>query len=225
MHPDKNPGREAEFTVVFQTLLNHFKLLGEVIKENIKDKNVSDEESYEVHLFNSFNFQKQNTNCYVVYIENALSIKWNDVLTHKYGVHKDGTEKNNGTQFKTLDASGTEIFICHYHKPKDGKSKLHIQSKSQIANSEFIFGVLADLYGLVRAAGGLGVGAAAAPAADAAHVGAEAQPAAATCDGVRPLEDVPAEDVALIADLHAGDSDVGCGHQERAAVVYQEAPN
>ena len=96
MHPDKNPGREAEFTVVFQTLLNHFKLLGEVIKENIKDKNVSDEESYEVHLFNSFNFQKQNTNCYVVYIENALSMKWNDVLTHKYGVHKDGTEKNNG---------------------------------------------------------------------------------------------------------------------------------
>ena len=155
MHPDKNPGREAEFTVVFQTLLNHFKLLGEVIKENIKDKNVSDEESYEVHLFNCFNYNKKNTYCYVVFIENALSMKWKDILSQKFGIHKDGTANHNGTQFKTIDDSGTEISVTHYDKPKvDGKSKLHIQSKSQLSNNEFIFGELVLLYGLVRAAGG-----------------------------------------------------------------------
>ena len=129
MHPDKNPGRVEECTAMFQSLQNHFKFLGEVIKENIKDKNISDEESYEVHLFNCFNYHKKNTYCYVVVIENALSMKWRDILTQKYGIHKDGTANHNGTQFKTIDDSGTEISICHYDKPKvDGKSKLHIQS-------------------------------------------------------------------------------------------------
>ena len=155
------------------------------MREHEQEEELNSEEYDEVHIFNSFNYHKKNQNCYVIIIENSLSETWKGILKNKYVLQQ---EDKVASRTILHTHSEPKITITHYHIPKaDGQSKLHIQSNSQVANTEYIFGELPGLYALVRAGGvaaGPGVAAAASPQGDAASAGVAS--AGASSDGPSP---------------------------------------
>ena len=68
-HPDKNQNKQ-EYTEKYQILLGHYRLLGELVKQNV-DKD-SQEESDEVKTFETFNHDIKNKQSHTVIIENIF---------------------------------------------------------------------------------------------------------------------------------------------------------
>ena len=86
-HPDKNLDKQEEYTEKYQILLNHYILLGELLKESV-DKD-SQEESDEVRTFETFNADIKNSESHTIIIENALTAGWKQVLAETCGVPVD----------------------------------------------------------------------------------------------------------------------------------------
>ena len=110
-----------------------------VIKHLEEEVNCEDEEDFEKEFFMKHNFMKKCTTSYVVYIQDRFVDQWKRVLERHIEIHKMDKVR---TIFKTGD-----ITITLYEKPKkDPRSKLHIQSKDQLTNLEFILEKLSMFY-------------------------------------------------------------------------------
>ena len=149
IHSDKN-GRSDAAKEEYQTLQNHYKVLGNYIVEFEVDRD--EEERDHVTTFKNFNFDQKNTDSHTILIENKLTKAWKEVLTRKYN-----KPENKGTSeliFKMRNFSvNEEIFtltITLYEAPKNKQLKLHIQSSSQFVNDEFTLTELPSLYAEVR---------------------------------------------------------------------------
>ena len=133
-HPDKKGGN----TEHFQVLHNAFKKIIKFIEETSEDEDLD----FETEFFMKNNFMKECTASYVVYIQDNLVDNWRKVLERHLGIHKVDNIK---VIFKNGD-----ITITLYKKPKkDPRSKLHIQSKDQARNLDFILESLSKFYGEV----------------------------------------------------------------------------
>ena len=150
-HPDKNGGSDTS-KEDYQELQKFYKLIGNCIIEN--DTPVCDEEERDqFEAFKNFNFDKKNKFCHTVLIENKLTSSWKQVLSSKLG-EPEIKGKGPGQIFKVPEYSVNddlfEITVTLYEVPKDNKSKLHIQGKSQLANDEYILTELPRFYKEVR---------------------------------------------------------------------------
>ena len=57
-----------------------------MIKELNKNNDDGDEEElFAIKVFNEFNFKKENTNSFTIFIENERSSDWNSVFCNIYG--------------------------------------------------------------------------------------------------------------------------------------------
>ena len=77
-HPDKGGD-----TAVFQRLQEAFEKVGEIIKELNKNEPTDEgdeEELFSIKVFNEFNFKKENTNSFTIYVENERTNDWNSVI-------------------------------------------------------------------------------------------------------------------------------------------------
>ena len=98
-----------------------------------------EEDDFEKDFFMKHNMMKECMSSYVIYIEENLAEKWKKVLENNLGIQKMDSCR---VIFKSVD-----ITITLYEKPKrDNKSKLHIQSKNQEKNLEFIIEKLSSFY-------------------------------------------------------------------------------
>ena len=93
IHPDKNDGSDAA-KEEYQSLLNHYKVLGNYIVENEVDSD--EEERDHVTTFKNFNFDQRNTDSHTVLIENKLTRAWKEVL-----IRKTRKERNKRNDFPT----------------------------------------------------------------------------------------------------------------------------
>ena len=110
-----------------------------IIKFIEESDDQEDEEDFETEFFMTNNFMKECTASYVVYIQEKLVDEWQKVLERHLGIHKLDNIK---IIFKTGD-----ITVTLYKKPKkDPRSKLHIQSKNQEKNLDFILESLSKFY-------------------------------------------------------------------------------
>ena len=131
MHPDK-PGGEKE---AFQEMANTYKRVIDYLEELNED----DEFDFEAEFFKKHNFMKECTSSYVVYIQEQLTECWKKILEKHIVFQKLDKIK---IIFKTGD-----ITITLYPNPKkDPRPKLHIQSKDQKRNLEFILEKLSLFY-------------------------------------------------------------------------------
>ena len=157
-HPDKNLDKQEEYTEKYQILLNHYILLGELLKESV-DKD-SQEESDEVRTFETFNADIKNSESHTVIIENALTAGWKQVLAETCGVPVDTDGGGLMHQFDYTGADITKMLtVTLWDKPSDGHSKILVQSGSQLLNDLFVSTELPGLYAKVRLLQPAGLGA------------------------------------------------------------------
>ena len=131
-HPDKEGGNTGDF----QVLKNSYEKIIKFIEET---SNQEDDQDVETDFFMKNNFMKECTASYIVYIQDNLADEWQNVLERHLGIHKVDN-------IKVIFKNG-EITITLYKKPKkDPRSKLHIQSKNQAKNLDFILDSLSKFY-------------------------------------------------------------------------------
>ena len=129
-HPDK-PGGDKE---AFQELLNTYRRLIKYLEE---EKGAEDD--FESEFFKKHNFMKKCSSSYVVYIQKEYTDEWKRILEKHIVFQKLDKIR---VIFKTGD-----ITITLYPNPKkDPRPKLHIQSKDQDRNLEFILEKLSLFY-------------------------------------------------------------------------------
>ena len=89
------------------------------------------------NLFDEFNFSRKNKSSFTIFIENDLSLIWNEVLENTYGKPEDkgihGLHwSHKGYGYQELEKS--DIYMRKYHKPKsDNTSKIVIQGNFELA--------------------------------------------------------------------------------------------
>ena len=99
--------------------------------------------------FNRFNLDIQNLRCHIIHIENKMAYFWKSVLTKTYG--KPNIQKSKGLIYKAPFTDNNEthnVTLTLYIKPKDNKSKLHVQS-IQWLNEKFLVNEIQGLYNKV----------------------------------------------------------------------------
>ena len=99
--------------------------------------------------FNRFNLDIKNLKCHVIHIQNKMANVWRSVLTKTYG--KPNVQKSKGLIFKAPLTDNNEthnVTLTLYIKPKDNKSKLHVQS-IQWLNEKFLVNEIQGLYNKV----------------------------------------------------------------------------
>lgn len=157
-HPDKNLNKQEEYTEKYKILLNHYILLGELIKDSV-DKD-SQEESDEVRTFETFNADIKNSESHTIIIENAFISGWKQVLAENCGVPVD---KDGGGLMHQFDYTASDIkkmlTVTLWDNPSDGHSKILVQSGSQLLNDLFVSTELPGLYAKVRLLQPAGLGA------------------------------------------------------------------
>ena len=135
LHPDRKGGDKCKF----QELLNSYRRIIRYIEDNLKTEDDVSDDDFEKEFFMKNNIMKECMTSYVVYIEEMLAEKWRRVLENNLGIEKADSCR---VIFKSVD-----ITITLYEKPKrDNRSKLHIQSKNQENNLEFIIEKLSVFY-------------------------------------------------------------------------------
>ena len=135
LHPDKVGGDKCKF----QELLNAYRRIIKHIEDNQKTEDDVVEDDFEKEFFMKHNIMKECTTSYVIYIEDILVEKWRKVLENHLGIQKID---NCRVIFKSVD-----ITITLYERPKrDNRSKLHIQSRDQAKNLEFVLEKLSTFY-------------------------------------------------------------------------------
>ena len=88
-------------------------------------------------LFEEFNFSRKNKSSFTIFIENDLSLTWNEVLSKAYGEPED--KGINGMHWSHKDyeyheLEKSDIYLRKYHKPKSDKtSKIVIQGNFELA--------------------------------------------------------------------------------------------
>ena len=131
-HPDKAGGSKCDFQIVDAA----YKKIIKFIEESEDQEN---EEDFETDFFMSNNFMKECTASYVVYIQEKFVDEWQKVLERHLGIYKVDNIK---IIFKNGD-----ITVTLYKKPKkDPRPKLHIQSKNQEKNLDFVLESLSKFY-------------------------------------------------------------------------------
>ena len=137
IHPDKSGSTES-----FQELQNAFKRTIAFIEK--QDENATEKSNFETDFFMKHNLVKECTSSFVIYIEEHLANTWKHVFDKNLTTHDVGDTR---TIYKT-----DIITITLYLKPKrDPRSKLHIQSRDQQKNLEFIIEKLSVFYKEVSA--------------------------------------------------------------------------
>ena len=99
--------------------------------------------------FNLFNLDIKNLRCHIIHIENKMANVWRSVLTKTYG--KPNVQKSKGLIYKAPFTDNNEthnVTLTLYIKPKDNKSKLHVQS-IQWLNEKFLVNEIQGLYNKV----------------------------------------------------------------------------
>ena len=128
-HPDKGGSK-----VDFQNLQDAYKRIIKHLEQTEDDK-----EDFEKEFFMNNNVCKECTSSYVIYIQNSECKNWKVIFAKHLRTHKEEKKK---TIFKT------GIFtITIYDTPKvDSRSKIHVQSRDQHANIEFIMDKISSMY-------------------------------------------------------------------------------
>ena len=130
-HPDKPGGVKEDF----QELLEAYRRVIKYLEEETDEY----EEDFEAEFFKRHNFMKECSSSYVVYIQEQYTNSWKKVLEKHIVFQKLDKIR---IIFKTGD-----ITLTLYPKPKkDPRPKLHIQSRDQNKNLEFILEKLSMFY-------------------------------------------------------------------------------
>ena len=82
LHPDKGGKKED-----FQTLQDALEKVGNAINELSEDTSVQEdeEELFSKKVFNQFNFQKENSNSFTIFIENLRTDAWESTFIKSFG--------------------------------------------------------------------------------------------------------------------------------------------
>ena len=153
-HPDKFPEEEKiKKTKEFQELNNACKMIGEAIKEEMKEKEANEEEEDELKWFEMFNFDQKNKQSHTVFIQNEAVSEWKTILSKKFGPEVD--RGSNGIQYKAtnveIEGVCATVFLTLYDTPKsDSKSKVLVQSRNQLFNDEFALKEMPEIFKEVR---------------------------------------------------------------------------
>ena len=129
-HPDRLGGSKVDF----QNLQNAYKRIIKYLEQTEDAK-----DDFEKEFFKNNNVCKECTSSYVIYIQNSECKNWKIIFGKHLKTHKEEKKK---TIFKT------GIFtVTIYDTPKvDSRSKIHVQSRDQQANIEFIMDKISSMY-------------------------------------------------------------------------------
>ena len=129
----------------------YWRALGnQVLANHDVNTNLSDDGSFDIEIFKEFNKDQRNIESHTVIVENELAEIWATVLEARYG-KPETKEKGCGLIFRHWISSTLKFTITLYVKPKtDPRSKLHIQSPSQVLNDDYVFIHLPAIYDEVR---------------------------------------------------------------------------
>ena len=131
MHPDKKGDKET-----FQDMKNAYNRIIEYLEKNDEK---DEEADFETEFFKKHNFLKKCSTSYVVYIQKQYTDCWKKIL-EKHIVFQKFDEI--GIIFKT----GIITITLYPNPKKDPRPKLHIQSRDQSKNLEFILEKLSLFY-------------------------------------------------------------------------------
>ena len=155
LHPDKNldaPNAKERF----QELQQCYKVVGDQILENINDNinNVTDkDEEHFINMFQvfkNFNFDKRNTNCHTVLVENKNAALWRQVLTTNLSLHKESNSKEHIFKHHNWRQNKTVTVTLYDTPATDNQSKVHVQSGDQFVNDDYILDQMPLFYMEVR---------------------------------------------------------------------------
>ena len=137
-HSDKG-GDDADFVKLYYAY-NQIKKCYREMEGEEKQKyceGKDEEEDLIKNLFEEFNLSRKNKSCFTIFIENEMSLMWDEILENTYGKPDDkginGKHwSHKGYEFEDLEKS--DIYIRKYHKPKsDNTSKIVIQGNFELS--------------------------------------------------------------------------------------------
>ena len=133
-HPDRAGGQKE----YFQELQGAYKRTIKYLEDTM-EKEAEFEEDFEKDFFMKNNIMREYSTSFVIYIQNEMAIKWKEILMRHLATHK-------ADKCRMIFKTG-QITLTLYEKPKkDPRSKIHIQSRDQEKNLEFIMDKLALFY-------------------------------------------------------------------------------
>ena len=152
-HPDKNQGSDTK--ELFQELQQSYKVIGDQILANIDDiNNVNDKDEEHFinvfQVFKNFNFDKRNTKCHTVLVENKNAAFWRQVLTTNLVLHKESNSKEHIFKHINWQMNKTVTVTLYDTPATDNQSKVHIQSGNQFVNDDYILDQMPLFYMEVR---------------------------------------------------------------------------
>ena len=137
---ERHPDREGGNTCKFQELQNAFKRIIKYLEDRQKKEEFeADDDDFETGFFMQHNLMKECSTSYVIYIQEQFADQWRRVLEKHLTIHKNDKGR--------LILKTGDITVTLYIKPKkDPRSKLHLQSRDQKKNLEFIIEKLSMFY-------------------------------------------------------------------------------
>ena len=149
-HSDKG-GDDEEFVKLYNAYNQIKKYYKKGNDNDIKKYCEGSEEEEDLirKLFEEFNISQKNKSCFTIFIENDLSLTWDEILEDRYGKPEDkGVNglhwSHKGYEFQELQKS--DIYLRKYHKPKSDKtSKIVIQGNFELAVA-FVANELPKMY-------------------------------------------------------------------------------
>ena len=149
-HSDKG-GDDEEFIKIYNAYKQIKKFYEKMKGGDLQKYCEGNEEEEELikNLFEEFNYSRKNKSSFTIFIENDLSLIWNEVLENRYGGPEDkGVNglhwSHKDYEFNELEKS--DIYLRKYHKPKsDNTSKIVIQGNFELAVA-FVANELPKLY-------------------------------------------------------------------------------
>ena len=137
-HSDK-VGDDAEFIKLYHAykqIKKYYEDMEGDDKQKYCDGN-EEEEDLIKNLFEEFNISRKNKSCFTIFIENELSLVWDEILEDVYGKPDDKGIHGKHWSHKEFEFEGLEksdIYLRKYHKPKsDNNSKIVIQGNFELS--------------------------------------------------------------------------------------------
>ena len=134
-HSDKG-GDDEEFVKLYNAYNQIKKYYKEGNDSDIKKYCEGSEEEEDLirKLFEEFNISQKNKSCFTIFIENDLSLTWDEILEDRYGKPEDkgvnGLHWSHiGYEFQELQKS--DIYLRKYHKPKSDKTSKIVCNSGQ----------------------------------------------------------------------------------------------
>ena len=136
----RNIQREGGNTSEFQELQNAYRRIIKYIEDKQKKEEFEvDDDDYETWFFMKHNMVKECSTSHMIYIQEEFVDRWKKVLENHLSIHKSDKGR--------LILKTGDITVTLYIKPKkDPRSKLHLQSRDQQKNFEFIMEKLSMFY-------------------------------------------------------------------------------